>query len=98
MTIRLRVTGEVDMSCAQQLVTAAREAITAGQAHTILIDFASVGFLDAAGITALLTARRAAGEHGIRLRVVNSHSTARRVLSLVDVLPLLEGTLPGTTV
>ena len=92
--VRLQVAGEVDMSSAGQLVSAARAAITAAQVQAVLIDMAGTGFLDAAGITALLVVRRAAAEHGISLRVVNSHGIVRRVLSIVDVLPLLEGTNP----
>jgi anti-anti-sigma factor len=86
--VRLRVTGEIDMGTAPQLAAAARRELTAKIHSTVLVDLSAVTFLDAAGISALLTVHHHAVRNANALNV-GTHGVVRRVLDLINVLETL---------
>ena len=91
----VRVVGEVDITTTSSLGAALEVAATSAQ--RIIVDMARVAFIDAAGISALLTAAALARANHGELVVRNPGTTARRVfeaLSLTRRLPV-EGTGPA---
>lgn len=77
----VHVGGDVDLATAGQL----RDALVSSAAggHPMVVDLSGVTFLDAAGLSALVAGRRAAGG---RLRIVGATGVAHRILSLTGLL------------
>ena len=81
--------GEVDVDTAALLSAALDDAV---DRHAMgCCDLSEVGFLDAAGVTALMRAHQRARETGSRLTVRGAHGVARRVLQICGVELLLGG-------
>lgn len=81
---RIEVTGEVDVSCADELRAAVDEAF-AGSASTIEVDLAEVPYIDSTGIGVLVGAANRAVEAGRTLVVANPQRNVARVLDLLGV-------------
>jgi anti-anti-sigma factor len=77
------VTGELDLSNADELSTAALGAMTP-VVGTIRIDFGGVTFMDSTGLNALIRIRNAAGEH-YSVVVENPQPNVRRIFELTDL-------------
>jgi anti-anti-sigma factor len=81
--------GEVDVDTASLLSAALDDAV---DRHAVVCcDLSEVGFLDAAGITALMRAYQRAKETGSLLTVRGAHGVAQRVLRICGVERLLGG-------
>jgi len=83
----LRVHGDLDLCYAPGVAVEAAEEIRAG--HDLIIDIATVGFMDSAGIAMLLNACRRATRADVGFAIVCPGGTARRsieIARLVDTL------------
>ncbi len=96
--VRLSVTGEVDSSSAVVLHNEI-EAVLADDVEELTVDLCDVTFLDSAGLCALATAHRRAGQGGVRFRVLASSRAVVRPLQITGLWDLLgvEQVQPGTT-
>lgn len=83
----VRVAGELDLATAPLLSVELH--LVLAVADTVLVDLTEVAFLDAVGLTVLLTAQTAARRQNKRLRVVAAHRAVRRVVDLFDLAPQL---------
>ena len=95
MSIVVQAIGEVDIATVGSLQGALEVAATGAQ--RVIVDMSRVTFIDAAGITALLTGASVARAHGGELVVRNLGTTAHRVFELLSVsrsLPV-EGARPA---
>jgi anti-anti-sigma factor len=90
-TVRLAVTGEVDLGTADPLREAMTRLMGDGQVTRLVVDFADVSFLDAAGIAALLAGYRYAEGRGITFTVVNCRPKPLRVFEILALDKLLVG-------
>jgi anti-anti-sigma factor len=91
----VRVTGEIDLCTAPQLLVAVNKALGNG-ARSIYIDLAQVSFFGAAGATALLVARRHCQRRGAEFMLLRPSRPALRVLALTDLVrPVID--LRGVT-
>lgn len=82
----LRVTGEVDVSCADELRQAIDAAIAAGVAGgELVVDLAEVPYIDSTGIGVLVGAAHRALEAGGTLVVAHPQRNVARVLGLLGV-------------
>ncbi len=86
-TIRLR--GEFDLSCSDQLRTAILTVITTGQCTRVVVDLAAVGFLDSSTVQVLLDGHRAAQQHGLHYQLINVTGLPRRVLDVMGLSAVL---------
>lgn len=88
----LAVRGEFDAACADEF-GAAVDAVLARPDVTpeIVVDMSGVGFMDSAGLAALLAAHRRAEASGHRLWVREPTAHAQRVLETAGVADLLVG-------
>jgi anti-anti-sigma factor len=93
-TVRLALAGEIDLATAEVLRGAMTTLLGDHGVTRLVVDFAEVEFLDAAGITALLAAYRYAGARGIAFTVVNCPRTPLRVLEIVALDKLLTAAEP----
>lgn len=94
-TVRLACTGEVDLATAGGLAGALLTAVTAAPPPAVVVvDLGGVGFLDAAGIGALLTGRTHAADRGVGWRVLGAHGTVRTVLDMAGVVGWLRVRAP----
>ncbi|GAA0814628.1 hypothetical protein Sya03_43200 [Spirilliplanes yamanashiensis] len=92
----LGVAGEVDLATVDELVAAMRRCLTDDRVSGLVVRLDEVTFLDCAGISALLTARRAALGTGRRFHVAGARGQVRRVLCLTGTLePLAGGPAPA---
>jgi anti-anti-sigma factor len=88
-TVRVAVTGEVDMATATVLRDKLLDALD-GQSPSVLeVDLAGVTFLDCAGLGALVAARNAAVQTGRQMRVSHPQPIVRRVLAVTGLITLL---------
>jgi len=88
------VTGEVDATCAPVLESGLLDVLTRPDVTVVLLDLSRVGFLGAAGLTALVVAHRTAERTGrlLRMRCGGNRTVLRpmeltglsSVFSLVD--------------
>lgn len=84
----VRVCGEIDLSVRRVLLD---ELVRATRRHDphLLLDLSGVTFIDCAGLSALVKARRCAEDSGGSLHVVAVQSRVRRVIHLVGLTDLL---------
>ena len=87
--VTLRLTGEIDMSSAEQL----RDALLSAARHlgsTLRIDMAGVTFMDSTGLAVLIFTQRRVSEEGGRLILDRPSSQVLRVLQVSGTDRLLE--------
>ena len=87
-TVTLRVAGEVDLATSPLLEQHA-ERVLPHVAHSLILDFAGVDFLDSTGLSALVVLRRAADRVGIRFAVVNLTGHVDHTVRICGMLELL---------
>lgn len=87
-TVRLDLTGEIDMSTAATLTRAITEALDTG-ADQVVINLDGATFCDCAGITALLNGRRDALERQAGFQVCNANGNPLRVLRALGLHTVL---------
>jgi anti-anti-sigma factor len=90
-TVRLAVAGEVDLGTEDALRQALTRLMGDGGVSRLVVDFADVSFLDAAGIAALLAGYRYAEGRGIHFAVVNCRPKPLRVFEILALDKLLVG-------
>jgi stage II sporulation protein AA (anti-sigma F factor antagonist) len=73
--------GELDLVGAPRL----REALPEGGTTPVVIDLASVGFMDSSGLRSLLEARQACIDAGRSFAIARPSGAVQRVLELVDL-------------
>jgi anti-anti-sigma factor len=88
-TIRMSVTGEIDVSTVDRLRDALNLALNEPGVGRVLLDFEPLRFLDSSGIATLVGAYRAADERGIRLRIRGCNGTVRHILEVTGVYEVL---------
>jgi anti-anti-sigma factor len=89
----LVVRGDVDMATAPRLIAAMHDHAAPPVRH-IDLDCEGVGFLDSAGVRALIMSRNEAGRFGIDVGIVQPSRSVRRVLEMTGLSALL--TRPGS--
>lgn len=94
-TLRLAVTGQVDMSNASYLRAGAHEVVDAGQAAVFELDLAGVPMLDSTGVGTLVACRAAAQRVGMRFAVVATRPIVYRILQTVGLLEALNVSGPA---
>ena len=90
-TVRLAVAGEVDLGTGDALREVMTRLMGDGRLTRLVVDFADVSFLDAAGMAALLAGYRYAEGRSIAFAVVNCRPKALRLLEIVALDKLLVG-------
>jgi anti-anti-sigma factor len=90
-TVRLVVAGEVDLGTEDDLRRALTRLMGDRRVSRLVVDFADVSFLDAAGMAALLAGYRYAEGRGITFTVVNCRPKPLRLLEIVALDKLLTG-------
>jgi anti-anti-sigma factor len=86
----LAITGEFDAACAELFADAARAMLAKPDLHgAMAVDMSGVGFMDSAGLAAVLAAYNAAQRQGVRLYVREPTAHAQRVLDTAGVADLL---------
>jgi anti-anti-sigma factor len=92
-TVRLFVTGEIDIDTTAQFSDAVRAVLLSRPAQ-VIIDLGGVTFLGSSGLRALLTAQRVASEHEAALTVQNARGIALQALRISGLLMILDGHEP----
>jgi anti-anti-sigma factor len=80
--------GEVDVSSADVLREAARNAVAATP-RCVVVDLAGLTFCGSTGLVVLMDARRAAEEAGVRFGTAAGPPIVRRVLEITQLGPVL---------
>lgn len=82
----VRISGELDLSCAHLLLDAVRSAAdSACPAEVVALDLAGLTFCDLAGVRAIIGAAQALEELGKELRVCSPPSCVLRVVELSGI-------------
>jgi|GEM_PF-68215 len=83
------LTGELDREAAERVRAGLVDAVrAAGPDAEVLVDLDGVGFVDAAGIAALLASHEAARRAAVRLRFARPQPYVRRSLTVAGLAPL----------
>lgn len=82
---RLDVTGEVDVSCADELRAAIDAQIAEGVTGELVVDLAGVPYIDSTGIGVLVGAAHRVSEAGATFVVARPQRNVERVLGLLGV-------------
>ncbi|OZM70117.1 hypothetical protein CFN78_26970 [Amycolatopsis antarctica] len=99
-TTVLEVTGEVDLSTADQLAEAIDAAASADEVELVTVDLAGVSFMDSAGLRVLVSGMKQADARGAKLVVAGPQPQVRKVFELTgldEVLGLANPEAKGTT-
>lgn len=83
-TKQLFVSGEVDVSCADELRAAVDEALDE-ETKTVEVDLSSVSYIDSTGIGVLVGAAHKAADAGAVFSLCNPQRNVARVLMLLGV-------------
>jgi anti-anti-sigma factor len=95
----VHITGELDLAAGDGVTHAVADAVAvalarrAGGEAEVQLDLSDVSFIDCAGLSALLRARRSAAAHGCRMRIADMSPVVRRLLDLSDTREVFAG--PG---
>lgn len=81
--LRVIARGQLDLSTAERLEEALRQAEARGPS-TLVLDYAALDFIDSTGLQVLLDADIRAQDHGRRLVVRLGTGEASRVVALAD--------------
>lgn len=82
--VRLRLSGDIDVSVGGELAEALSRAIGGGPSRVVL-DMESVGFMDSTGLSAMVRAHNSLHAHGGRLLVRNPSPVVARLLGIVGL-------------
>lgn len=88
-TIRLGLTGDIDLETEPALWDAVEKAVLADGIALVVIDLAETTFMDCCGLTALIRGARLAADNGHRFRAVNATGVALIVLQITGVAGIL---------
>lgn len=91
----LAVSGEVDMVTGGSFQETLQQALDEPGLRRLLLDCASLRFLDSNGVTILLRTLRAAQERGIAFGIVDAAATIACLLEMLGVAELLTAGEPG---
>ncbi|WP_329043015.1 STAS domain-containing protein [Streptomyces sp. NBC_00178] len=95
----LEITGDLDHETAPELRQAVHKlTLTTGQ--LLVLDLAALEFCDSSGISALLTARNLANEHGAGIALASVPANTARILRIVGldrVFTIHQDVLAATT-
>lgn len=87
-SVRLAVTGEIDLATAPALALRLLEVMTRHQPTVVDVDLADVMFLDCYGIGVLVAVRDAAEKNQCRIWISNLQPMIAEILDVVGVLGL----------
>jgi anti-sigma B factor antagonist len=82
--VLVRAVGELDLSSAPSLSTAAENALADGY-HLVLLDLSGVSFMDSTGLSALLAVHREAEARDAHAAIIASSDNALRVIEMLGV-------------
>ena len=82
---------DLDMAAAFELETRLEPRLRAGDVHAVVMDLAEVGFIDSAGVGALVATRERAQQLGIDLTIKRVSDRVRRILYLTGLGDIAEG-------
>jgi anti-anti-sigma factor len=89
-SLEVVASGELDMAAAFQLESGLDPLLEDRAVEAVQLDLSEVGFVDSAGLGALLALRERAQDRGIALRISRASDPVRRLLDLTglgDALP-----------
>ena len=81
----LRVSGDLDMASAPQLVASAEQALAEPGRTTLVLDLAELSFIDSTGIGALVSVRNAAVARDGQLVLRAPSAQVRRLLEIASL-------------
>jgi anti-anti-sigma factor len=84
------VAGNLDMAAAFQFETRIDALLAAAGVQTVRLDLAQVGFVDSAGLGALLAVRDRANQLGINLAITPVSDRVRRILELTGLADIAD--------
>ena len=84
-TVVLAVAGEIDIGTVDDLRRALSDVLTDSRPRRLVVDLAEVGFLESAGIAALMAAYRSGRAQQTAVTLCNCQPLARRVLEITGV-------------
>jgi anti-anti-sigma factor len=88
-SLEVVVSGDLDMAAAFRLESGLDRLLAEGDVRGLVLDLAEVGFVDSAGLGALLSIRERAQQLGIGLEVSRASDPVQRVLDLTGSSELL---------
>lgn len=88
-SVVLSVTGEIDLSTADELQNALDGALDATGTTEVCVDLTDVGFLDSAGLRVLVSGQRVAEERGLGFRVTGAQPRVRKVIAITGLTATL---------
>jgi len=77
--------GELDMAAAFQLESGVDPLLAEDAVESVQLDLSEVGFVDSAGLGALLALRERAQDRGIALEIAQASDPVRRLLELTGL-------------
>jgi anti-anti-sigma factor len=88
--LEVMLAGNLDMAAALQFETRVDALLAAGHVHAVELDLAQVGFVDSAGLGALLAVRERANQLGIDLAITRGSAPVRRILDLTGLADIAD--------
>jgi anti-anti-sigma factor len=83
--VEVSAAGELDMTAAFQLESGVDPLLEDEAVDSVLLDLSEVGFVDSAGLGALLSLRERAQDRGIALEIARASDPVRRLLELTGL-------------
>jgi anti-anti-sigma factor len=93
-TAEVVVAGDLDMAAAFRFESELESILDARAVRSIVLDLAQVGFVDSAGLGALLSIRDRASRQGIELKIVRVSDAVRRILDVTGIGDIAVGDEP----
>jgi len=90
-TVRVRLGGEIDVSCVRTVRAAIGAFVGLDDVRVIVVDLADVTFLDSSGLGALLAASQRAKGARQHFEITNPSTAVQRVLEVTGTRHLVAG-------
>ncbi len=90
-TLELTAAGDLDMAAAFELETRLDALLCRGGVNAVVMDLGGVGFIDSAGVGALVAIRERAQQLGVDLTIARVSDRVRRILYLTGLGDIAEG-------
>jgi anti-sigma B factor antagonist len=86
----LRLSGEIDLDAAPDVLAAGTAALEATGVDTLLVDFDSVTFFDSSAISALVRLNNSADEQGKHLTLTNVPARVHQILTITGLTEVFD--------
>lgn len=88
-TLVVQVSGELDLSTAEQFKLQVEQALANGKAQNLILDLSGVNFIDSSGLGVILGRYKTVTQNNGIIAIVNPKASVKKILELSGILRII---------